>query len=293
MKKLVFVDVSSTCTAGDSTQMHKCYFSLHDHPCFVVSDAAIGACSYLASKNSIVKGGINLQPFSSSATSTVSFLTAGDRIRYDALVTRNEVQLMMHQQHTEAECNNKSFTIVDFLSELGLDKSDVLSENANDWPLFLNSSVARPKTLIPISSIQRLHAATPPRNAEKFRDMCDSIESTGVYLYSPVPTTEIGTATTKKKVDIEFECRQFPRWSGYSEDPATGIAAGALAASLHKRQHSRCGSGESCHICYQGTAMGRPSKIQVAISDYASSSSVCPTLKVTYTGLVVFDTVSV
>lgn len=260
---------------------------------FVASDAAIGACSYLANKQSIILCGNDLQPLSSSTT-TVSFLTAGDRIRYDALVTKNEVQLIMHQQHTESECNNKSFTLVDFLSALGLDMSDVLSENANDWPLFLNSSVARPKTLIPISSIQRLHAATPPRNADKFRDMCDSIESTGVYLYSPVPTTGIGTATTKKKMNIEFECRQFPRWSGYPEDPATGTAAGALAACLHKRQmmHSRCGSGESCYICYQGTAMGRPSKIQVAIGDFASSSSVCPTLKVTYTGFVVFDTAS-
>jgi predicted PhzF superfamily epimerase YddE/YHI9 len=216
-----------------------------------------------------------------------------DRLQYEAKVAGNEVQLITHPTHTESNCNIKSFTLEDFLSQVGLDRSDVPSE-PKKWPTFLNSSVARPKTLIPITTIQRLHAATPPQNPVKFRDMCDSIGSTGLYLYSSA-TTEIGTTPINDKVELEFECRQFPRFSGYSEDPATGIAAGALAASLHKRRilQDRNGSGESWCTCFQGTAMGRPSKILVEVGDYKKSDNeVDPSLKITYTGAVIFDSVS-
>ena len=259
-------------------------------------DAAIGACFVLARRESIVPVDFKVQPqsTSSSITTTVSFLTGVDGIRYDALVARNEVQLTMNQQHTETECNTGDLTLQDFLVELGLGLSDVPSECDTNWPIFINSSVARPKTLIPISSIQRLHAATPPQHPDKFRDMCDAIESTGVYLYSPSTPTAIEPATSDKKSSIEFECRQFPRWSGYPEDPATGIAAGALAASLHKRQmlHNIINRGRCFTFC-QGTAMGRPSRIHVEIGDYESSDESCPTtLKITYTGFVVLDSES-
>lgn len=87
--------------------------------------------------------------------------------------------------------------------------------------------------------------------------------------------------------------RQFPRSSGYPEDPATGIAAGALAASLHKRQimSNEEESGDSIYDVFQGTAMERPSKLRVKIGDYASGEK-NPSLKVSYTGLVVFDSLS-
>lgn len=276
--------------------MNKCACIL---PGAFAADAAIGACFVLANTESIALDDNDLQPLSSisssSATRTVSFLTGVEGMRYDALVARNEVQLTMNQQHTEAECNTGDLTLQDFLVELGLDLSDVPSECDTNWPLFINSSVARPKTLIPISSIQRLHAATPPQHPDKFRDMCDAMESTGVYLYSSTTPTAIEPATSDKKISIEFECRQFPRWSGYSEDPATGIAAGALAASLHKRQmlHHNIIDGGSCCTFYQGTAMGRPSRIHVEIGDYVLSDEGFPTtLKVTYTGFVVPDSES-
>ncbi len=266
---------------------------VHLRPGVAVLDAAIGACFFLANKDSIVAGKNYVQPLPlSSLVTTVSFLTSGDRMRYDALVTMNEVTLVTHQHHTEKECcSTESFTLNDFLSELGLDISDVPSESENNWPAFVNSSIARPKTLIPISSIKRLHAATPPQNPDKFRDMCDSIESTGVYLYAIMTPAEIETKNTSKKVNIEFECRQFPRWSGYSEDPATGIAAGALAASLYKRKLMH--TNNVSYICRQGTAMGRPSEVRVKIVDQGSSDEGCPaTLKVCYAGSVVFDSAS-
>ena len=69
----------------------------------------------------------------------------------------------------------------DFLFEVGLDVSDVTTEVESGfrWPTFINTSIARPKTIIPIASLERLHAATPPQNPEKFREMCNSIDSTG------------------------------------------------------------------------------------------------------------------
>ena len=46
---------------------------------------------------------------------------------------------------------------------------------------FLNSSV-----VVPIKSLDRLHGAWNPEDAEEFRILCDSfgrLDSTGVYLY--------------------------------------------------------------------------------------------------------------
>ena len=54
--------------------------------------------------------------------------------------------------------------------------------------------------------------------------------------------------------------RQFPRASGYPEDPATGIAAAALACSL-RRHHQE--TLHSSYKFYQGFAMGQPSLIVV------------------------------
>ena len=113
---------------------------------------------------------------------------------------------------------------------------------------------------------------------------------TGVYLYSSFTKREI-----VEERDLAFECRQFPRSSGYPEDPATGIAAGALASSFHKRQimsHSES-RGDSYYDIYRATAMGQPSQIQVEIGSYSlEGTTPNPSLKVSYTGLVVFDAVS-
>jgi hypothetical protein len=154
----------------------------------VCTDAAIGACSLLSNKNMIVSAEDNLQSsLLSSSMTTVSFLTAEERLRYDATVTGNEVQLFTDTRHNESECNSKSFSLEDFLSEMGLEINDVNSEIDSDisWPTFINTSIARPKTIIPIASLERLHAATPPKNSEKFRKMCDSIDSTGEEIIFP------------------------------------------------------------------------------------------------------------
>ncbi len=122
----------------------------------------------------------------SSSMTTVSFTTAEEGLRYDATVIGNEVQLITDTLHHESECNPQSFSLEDFLLEIGLKISDVSTEVdcGIRWPTFINTSIARPKTIIPIASLERLQAATAPQNPEKFRDMCDSIDSTGKDIVS-------------------------------------------------------------------------------------------------------------
>ena len=227
-----------------------------------------------------------------SEEKTVPFLAADDGLKYNAKVIGNEVELVMNVQHVETECNPQSCPLESLLAEIGLTLNDVPSniEESIHWPTYINSSVARPKTLIPIATTERLHAATPPQNPDTFRKMCDSIHSTGIYLYSTFTKKEMGDAASEGR-NVTFECRQFPRSSGYPEDPATGIAAGALAASLYKGRINPSKSDTSVYDVHQGTSMGRPSKISVKISDYASDET-HPTLKVAYAGSVVFDSLS-
>ncbi len=120
----------------------------------------------------------------------------------------------------------------------------------------INSSVARPKTLVEMESIEAVHNAGIPPLDGSFAEGCATMDdSTGIYLYAPKPMQTNA---------LSYECRQFPRASGYPEDPATGIAAAALAASL--RFGDNAVTNESFSVAYdiyQGTAMGRPSLIQV------------------------------
>ena len=179
---------------------------------------------------------------------------------YNATIRNGrEVTMDMDVTHEEETCNPDSL-LGEFLSELGLGLEDVPARGGggSDWPTFVNSSVARHKTLIPIRSAGRLHAASAPADPEKFREMCDSIGSTGVYIYS--------AGDDPDDLPAHFECRQFPRASGYAEDPATGIAAGCLAASLDGRGIARGNnSSTSRWRISQGAAMGMPSTIGVEI----------------------------
>ena len=146
-----------------------------------VADAAIGACAVLTNDNLTVSSEETLQANLLSSMTALSFTSAEEGLRYDATVTGNEVQLITDALHHESECNSQSVSLEDFLFEVGLDVSDVTTEVESGfrWPTFINTSIARPKTIIPIASLERLHAATPPQNPEKFREMCDSIDSTG------------------------------------------------------------------------------------------------------------------
>ena len=214
----------------------------------------------------------------------ITFIAAQERHKkYSAFVRGKEAELFMGCEHYESECDENGSSLSHFLEEIGLNEDDI---DHNAKTTLLNSSVARSKTLIPVKSADRLHAATAPTNTTKFQKMCESIDSTGLYLYDSSSTMNI-------------ECRQFPKSSGYAEDPATGIAAGALVASLHRRLMEGDGIRDSSTTVLQGTAMKRPSQIKVKIDDYTTTSSSSmsnPThkgnVKISYAGLVAFDHVS-
>jgi len=151
---------------------------------------------------------------------------------------------------------------------LGLQSADLVRRNVVDeatplfMPTFLNASVmGRPKTLVGLKSLEKLQSVKPPTNPDAFRVACDALNSTGIYLYAHANVegdhdASINTATS-------WECRQFPRFSGYPEDPATGVAAAALAVALHNENWNETNEKNSEFHFYQGTAMQRPSLIVI------------------------------
>lgn len=148
------------------------------------------------------------------------------------------------------------------------DHNTTASLSQVDYPTFRSVDVVggdddggRPKTIVYVNSIQALNQQChAPSNPDAFRQSCDALDppTTGLYLYSPSP-----------KEDGAWECRQFPRASGYPEDPATGIAAAALAVALRMGTTNADSSSSSNGIIlphykfYQGTAMRKTSLIMV------------------------------
>eukprot|EP00521_Asterionellopsis_glacialis_P011638 CAMPEP_0195309230 /NCGR_PEP_ID=MMETSP0707-20130614/38635_1 /TAXON_ID=33640 /ORGANISM="Asterionellopsis glacialis, Strain CCMP134" /LENGTH=317 /DNA_ID=CAMNT_0040373527 /DNA_START=12 /DNA_END=965 /DNA_ORIENTATION=+ len=181
----------------------------------------------------------------------VKYRTAhGGKTAKDVTLNGHRVGLYMNSQFQEIQLEEQEQQ--DTLEHLLLHHLKISPEafvgqkKQKKWPSFCNSSVARPKTLVYLNSVDELHKAQAPTDADQFRKGCDALQSTGIYLY------------TRSNVG-EFQCRQFPRASGYPEDPATGIAASALAVSLKL-------SGRANYPTFnilQGIAMGRPSKIIV------------------------------
>eukprot|EP00568_Trieres_chinensis_P009341 CAMPEP_0183294562 /NCGR_PEP_ID=MMETSP0160_2-20130417/2856_1 /TAXON_ID=2839 ORGANISM="Odontella Sinensis, Strain Grunow 1884" /NCGR_SAMPLE_ID=MMETSP0160_2 /ASSEMBLY_ACC=CAM_ASM_000250 /LENGTH=338 /DNA_ID=CAMNT_0025455911 /DNA_START=93 /DNA_END=1109 /DNA_ORIENTATION=- len=241
--------------------------------------AAIGAAAVVAAET---------EP--TSTQTKVDFHT-GEGDRQSVSVSNAEGELLMEAQLEESIAGD--FLALGKIREsLGLRMEDISLGGEEGLPSYINSSVARPKTLLPMSDLNRLHAARNPPDAEKFKALCDKIGSTGIYLYCPckAPETlddvcENGGANEKVEKDDGmgtfklFECRQFPRFSGYPEDPATGIAAAALAASLQKR-----GIGTGAYEFIQGTAMGRKSRIGIRFG--CSDDGSVDTEKIYCSGLV-------
>jgi trans-2,3-dihydro-3-hydroxyanthranilate isomerase len=125
------------------------------------------------------------------------------------------------------------------LDQVGLEMMHVLN-------LPKTASLAgRGKTMIQVPLDILQEETTNPASAISFENNCTMAQdSTGLYLFSESNGT--------------YECRQFPKASGYPEDPATGIAAAALAVHLSSKQEI-----QNVWHFRQGTAMGRPSLITV------------------------------
>jgi PhzF family phenazine biosynthesis protein len=111
-----------------------------------------------------------------------------------------------------------------------------------------NAATSRVKTLVPLKSEAAVNALRP--DFSRMEALCEDIGSTGLYPYAPVDVNE-----------RIFEARQFPKAVGYAEDPATGIAAAALAFGL--LNNGLVTADERPIRVRQGWAMGRPSQIEV------------------------------
>ena len=114
----------------------------------------------------------------------------------------------------------------------------------------VNAATSRTKTLVPVDSSARLDAIVPLW--DEVEALCTRLDSTGLYPYA-----------VSGRDPLVVDARQFPRGSGYPEDPATGIAAAALAYGLLER--GLLSPDGSTLTVRQGRAMGRPSRISVRL----------------------------
>lgn len=144
---------------------------------------------------------------------------------------------------------------------LGLEPGSVDHEEA-----IRSVSVATPKLIVPLRTASDVHRVAP--DVDLLEELCARLETTGVYVFAPHPD---GRAT-------HFVARQFPVGGGIQEDPATGVAAGALAAYLAHRSGLPGPTWSAIEID-QGDAMGRPCRLEAA--SYTEAGEV---LRTTVTG---------
>lgn len=106
--------------------------------------------------------------------------------------------------------------------------------------------------LVPLVDRSAVDRAAP--DAKRLTAVLGEVGGQGCYLYSLDPPEASGA--------IAYT-RFFNPIMGISEDPATGSAAGPLAAQLVRAGHA---ADDSTVIIEQGRALGRPSRIRVTIS---------------------------
>jgi trans-2,3-dihydro-3-hydroxyanthranilate isomerase len=107
--------------------------------------------------------------------------------------------------------------------------------------------------IVPLRDASCVHRASPDRGALKRLASAIGVD-VGLYLFAP---SAAGNAT--------LESRMFAPGLGVLEDPATGSAAGPLGCYV-VRHGLVTGSDAQRIVISQGVAMGRPSRIHVAIT---------------------------
>ena len=124
-----------------------------------------------------------------------------------------------------------------------------IDEIASDESPIQVVSVSRAKLIIPLKNWTTLNGVMPDFG-EVWR-LCDRLRVSGLYPF---------TRQTNKS-NVNAEARQFPLRAGFPEDPATGVAAGALGAYL-AMYDLHCQPGPHEFRIAQGYAMGVPSLIE-------------------------------
>lgn len=138
---------------------------------------------------------------------------------------------------------------VDVAETLGIDTRDPRA----DWPI-RTISTSRTKTLVPLRDRAVLDRIRTP--GEEAWQLCEHYGSTGLYPFAP-----LGAAH-----GAVYAARQFPVRAGYPEDPATGVAAVALAVYLAQQGVLQAEEdGWASVEIWQGDAMGSPSVLWSAV----------------------------
>lgn len=112
----------------------------------------------------------------------------------------------------------------------------------------VSGSVGSRHLLVPVTSVADVDAARP--DSSRLRTLLGDAGAQGCYLYT--------TATEDLSTSAHAYARFFNPTVGIAEDPATGSAAGPLAAYL-------AGGRTGDLTILQGTWMGRPSALQVTV----------------------------
>jgi len=213
-------------------------FWVPKHEMEMCGHATIGALWLLASKGRLTASEIRIRTLSGIVTGFVSRLPDGSP-KIEITQPAGEIQSLDKDAANEV------------LSVLGLSHDDLL-----DCPI-QNAATSRVKTLVPVKDIELLNSLQPDFFA--IEPICSKIGSTGLYPYAVQNTDE-----------QIFEARQFPRASGYPEDPATGIAAAALAFGL--LENGLLDQRATAIKVMQGRAMGSLSEIEVTL-DFAGDKA--------------------
>jgi len=112
-------------------------------------------------------------------------------------------------------------------------------------------SVSRAKLIVPLHDAGAVHQASPDFPA--LWEVCGRLGTTGAYVFAPHPDGD----------PCHLVARQFPVDAGYPEDPATGVAAAALAAYLATGLRPARPAWRGITID-QGDTMGQPSLVRAA-----------------------------
>ncbi|MBU9381708.1 PhzF family phenazine biosynthesis protein [Burkholderia gladioli] len=186
----------------------------------------------------------------SGATARVETLSGVVELRYDEAARRIDVSQPRGSVQPVEDAG-----LLDAIRQVLRLDADALGPHG-----IVNACTSRTKTLVPIRSVERLHAIAPRFDA--VRALCDALGSTGLYPFA-----------IEAARPLVLQARQFPRGSGYPEDAATGIAAAAsLYGALH---HGLLPTGETAITIRQGVAMGRPSSIGVALREPGNPEAGC------------------
>ena len=114
---------------------------------------------------------------------------------------------------------------------------------------------------LPVATRAAIDAAAPDLSLLRRLDSAFPGKHIGVYLFTTEPTEPGVTAYS----------RMFAPGAGVPEDPATGSACGPLGCYLVKHGLVR-GDGAAQIVSWQGVAMGRPSRIHIAIQHDATGN---------------------